>query len=79
MRPIPSLHFTFLVRAITAGLLAMLVTGLSAQTWQCREAWLQTHRDESLSAVMALLGLCWDDVAVLSDARVHSDHGCTLI
>ena len=33
MRPIPSLHFTFLVRAITAGLLAMLVTGLSAQTW----------------------------------------------
>ena len=33
MRPIPSVNFKFLVQAFTAGLLTLLVTGLSAQTW----------------------------------------------
>ena len=33
MRPMPSVNFKFLVQAFTAGVLALLVTGLSAQTW----------------------------------------------
>ena len=33
MRPMPSLNFKFLVQAFTAGLLTLLVTGASAQTW----------------------------------------------
>ena len=33
MRPIPSVNFKFLVQAFTAGLLTLLVTGVSAQTW----------------------------------------------
>ena len=33
MRPMPSVNFKFLVQAFTAGLLALFVTGLSAQTW----------------------------------------------
>ena len=33
MRPIPSVNFKFLVQAFTAGVLALLVTGVSAQTW----------------------------------------------
>jgi len=33
MRPIPSVNFKFLVQAFTAGLLTLLVTGASAQTW----------------------------------------------
>ena len=33
MRPIPSVNFKFLAQAFTAGLLALLVTGVSAQTW----------------------------------------------
>ncbi len=33
MRPMPSLNFKFLVQAFTAGLLTLLVTGVSAQTW----------------------------------------------
>ena len=33
MRPMPSVNFKFLVQAFTAGVLALLVTGVSAQTW----------------------------------------------
>ncbi len=33
MRPVPSVNFKCLVQAFTAGLLALFVTGLSAQTW----------------------------------------------
>ncbi len=33
MRPVPSVNFKFLVQAFTAGLLTLLVTGVSAQTW----------------------------------------------
>ena len=33
MRPMPSVNFKCLVQAFTAGLLALFVTGLSAQTW----------------------------------------------
>ena len=33
MRPMPSVNFKFLVQAFTAGLLTLLVTGVSAQTW----------------------------------------------
>ena len=33
MRPVPSVNFKCLVQAFTAGLLALCVTGVSAQTW----------------------------------------------
>ena len=33
MRPVPSVNFKCLVQAFTAGVLALLVTGVSAQTW----------------------------------------------
>ena len=33
MRPMPSVNLKFLVQAFTAGLLTLLVTGVSAQTW----------------------------------------------
>ena len=33
MRPVPSVNFKCLVQALTAGLLALFATGLSAQTW----------------------------------------------
>ena len=33
MRPIPSASFKFISRTVTAGFLALLATGLSAQTW----------------------------------------------
>ncbi len=33
MRPMPSVNFKCLVQAFTAGVLALLVTGVSAQTW----------------------------------------------
>jgi len=33
MQPVPSVNFKFLARTITTGLLALFVTGVSAQTW----------------------------------------------